>query len=664
LNHKATNEAVIKNTSPPAAENIADNPEKVIDFGNIIDYLPQGVRIIDTHCIVKYINPAFEKLSLAKAADAVGKKCYDVYPSPFCRTPQCRLVKILNGEEPVRAEIERVGPGGSIIPCAVDAFPLYDEKQQLIGIMESFRDITQRKTLEGQVKEAEDRYKAIVELSGEVGEGIIMLEDIGGKEGVIVFASAQCSQTTGYSNKELLGKRLFDLVHISERAQALERHRRKIQGESLPGLYEITIISKNGSLVPVELTSAVTQYKGNPANVVFLRDISQRKKLEGQLALERDKANSYLDIAGVMIIALDLQCRITLINQEGCRILGYETGDLIGRSILETCLPPEYKDETQLVLKMILSGKQNLVEYHENPVVAKNGDIKIIAWRNTVIKDGDGKIIGILSSGHDITSLREAEKDLLKYQQSLEELVEKRTQALEQEIKQRIDFTRALVHELKTPLTAILSSSEVLVKELAGNPLLPAANNIYKSGVNLDRRITDLLDLAKSEVNVLSVNRRLIYPAKLLKDVKKRITPEIEKKNQQLITDIPATLSPILGDKDRLQQVLFNLLVNAIKYNRQNGKVFLKAFENETDIIFEVTDEGTGISENEQKRLFNPYYRIESDRERFDGLGLGLALSKSLVEMHGGYIWINSQKGKGSTFTFSVPKIKRKSMQL
>ena len=325
--------------------------------------------------------------------------------------------------------------------------------------------------------------------------------------------------------------------------------------------------------------------------------------------------------------------------------------------------PPEYKDEAQLVLKMILSGKQNLVEYHENPVVAKNGDIKIIAWRNTAIKNSDGKIISILSSGHDITSLREAEKDLLKYQQSLEELVEKRTQALEQEIKQRIDFTRALVHELKTPLTAILSSSEVLVKELAGNPLLPAANNIYKSGVNLDRRITDLLDLAKSEVNVLSVNRRLICPAKLLKDIKKRITPEIEKRNQQLITDIPVTLSPILGDKDRLQQVLFNLLVNAIKYNRQNGKVFLKAFENETDVIFEVTDEGTGISENEQKRLFNPYYRIESDRERFDGLGLGLALSKSLVEMHGGRIWISSQKGKGSTFTFSVPKIKREGAQ-
>ena len=126
-----------------------------------------------------------------------------------------------------------------------------------------------------------------MELSGEVGEGIIMLEDIGGKEGVIVFASAQCSQTTGYSNKELLGKRLFDLVHISERARALERHRRKMRGESLPGLYEIKVIHKDSSLVPVELTSAVTQYKGNPANVVFLRDIRQRKKLEGQLALER-----------------------------------------------------------------------------------------------------------------------------------------------------------------------------------------------------------------------------------------------------------------------------------------------------------------------------------------------------------------------------------------
>ena len=125
MNHKAANETTIKNASPPTAENIADNPKKVIDFGNVIDYLPQGVRIIDTNCIVKYINPAFEKLSLAKAADAVGKKCYDVYPSPFCRTPQCRLVKILNGEEPSSRD-RKNRPRGSIIPAWLMP-SLYDE---------------------------------------------------------------------------------------------------------------------------------------------------------------------------------------------------------------------------------------------------------------------------------------------------------------------------------------------------------------------------------------------------------------------------------------------------------------------------------------------------------------------------------------------------------
>jgi len=498
--------------------------DKEADFPNVTDYLPQGIRVINTDYKVKYINPSFAKLSGVKKEDAIGKKCYDVFPSKFCHTSDCRLVRIIKGEKSVQTETERVSNEGSIIPCMVSAFPMYDEENNLIGIMESFRDISDRKLLEEQVKEAEDRYKAMVELSNEAGEGIMMLEDVDGREGVIVFANSQCSRLTGYTNDELIGEGAFELVADDDRKAALERYRRKMKGESLPGPYEEHIICKDGAWLPVELTGTSTQYRGKTVNVVYMRDISKRKLLEKQLANERDKANSYLDIAKVMIIALDSNYKITLINQEGCNVLEYSTSKaLIGKSVFETYVPIEFRDEVKVILDMVLNGHLGPDKWNENPAVTKNGSYKLIRWYDAPIVDKSGNIVGILASGHDVTLLRKTEKELLDYQQHLEGLVKNRTDSLEREIEQRIFFTRAMVHELKTPLTAILSSSEVLVNELAGSVLLPAASNIYRGGVNLNRRITDLLDLAKSEINVLNVDLRPLDPISLLTSVEKKL---------------------------------------------------------------------------------------------------------------------------------------------
>jgi signal transduction histidine kinase len=118
---------------------------------------------------------------------------------------------------------------------------------------------------------------------------------------------------------------------------------------------------------------------------------------------------------------------------------------------------------------------------------------------------------------------------------------------------------------------------------------------------------------------------------------------------------LPDSLPSFWGDKNRLRQVLLNIISNALKFNRRNGKVTLSAAEVDSCIVFRVRDEGRGIDKKEQERLFQPYYRIESDRKRFSGLGLGLALSKSFVELHQGHIWVESRKGMGSTFCFSIP---------
>ena len=354
------------------------NGNNLDGFNRIVDYLPQGIRIISTDYTVKYINPSFSKLSGVKLKEAIGRKCYEVFPSPFCNSPQCRLVKILAGEKSVQAEIERTSKKGVIIPCMVSAFPMYDAGNNLVGIMESFRDITDKKVLEEKIEEAEDRYKAIVELSGEVGEGIMMLEDIDNKEGAIVFTSPQCLRITGYTEKELAIKSFFELIDGDERKAALERHRRKMRGKSLPGLYEVSITRKNGTKIPIELTSAVTHYKGNPVNVVYIRDISARKNIESRLEESTNLYQTIINLGnqtGVATVILQniggTEGKYVFVNDLWIEISGYSQQELFEMSAFDL-ISPEYIGDAKRRYRDVMKGC-TFPRLFEGEIISKQG---------------------------------------------------------------------------------------------------------------------------------------------------------------------------------------------------------------------------------------------------------------------------------------------------
>jgi len=239
--------------------------------------------------------------------------------------------------------------------------------------------------------------------------------------------------------------------------------------------------------------------------------------------------------------------------------------------------------------------------------------------------------------------------------QELYEQEKRLRQEREAEINKRVEYTRALVHELKTPLTSVMASSELLVSELPEGTLLRLARNLHRSACNLSKRIDELLDLARGELGMIHLNRKPMDILQLLSGVADDMTLAASSHHQSLILDTPSSLPEVWADEERLQQVVLNLLTNAFKFTPEGGKITLRAAQHDKDLLVQVQDNGRGIDEAEQKRLFDPYHRLESDRERLSGLGLGLSLCKILVELHGGEIWIASQKGEGSTFSFSIP---------
>jgi signal transduction histidine kinase/ligand-binding sensor domain-containing protein len=244
----------------------------------------------------------------------------------------------------------------------------------------------------------------------------------------------------------------------------------------------------------------------------------------------------------------------------------------------------------------------------------------------------------------------------------LEAKVEERThqlaqksEQLENELDSRVEFIRALIHELKTPLTPILGASEVLASQLEDSRSKGLANNIYVGANRLNQRINELIDLAQGEKNMLKINCKMTDISSLLKEVAGYVLPQITRRKMALVTEIPDHLSPVMIDDERIQQVVINLLDNAIKFSDEGGVITLRAEEKGGEIVVEVKDTGPGIAKSLQERLFQPYHRIESDREHLSGLGLGLSLCRAFVELHGGKIWVSSHKGKGCIFTFTIP---------
>jgi signal transduction histidine kinase len=251
----------------------------------------------------------------------------------------------------------------------------------------------------------------------------------------------------------------------------------------------------------------------------------------------------------------------------------------------------------------------------------------------------------------DITELERAEA---KLQEAYEE--ERRLrQEVEAEVARKILFTRALVHELKTPLTPVLASSELLVSELHEEPYLSLAKNIHHGDANLNRRIDELLDLARIETGMLEVNPKAVDARQLLLAIAEDMKAMVTSNGQSLTVNIPPSMSPVWADEERLRQIVLNLMINASKFTPEGGKIILRAEEKNSSLVVEVEDTGPGIPKEEQKQLFQPYHRRLANRDNLGGLGLGLALCKYLVQLHGGQIWVQSEIGQGSNFGFSIP---------
>jgi len=363
------------------------------------------------------------------------------------------------------------------------------------------------------------------------------------------------------------------------------------------------------------------------------------------------------------IIATDMDWHILTFNEGARRTFGYEPEEILGRPASRLA-PPEEATKAfgpEMVRVLHMHGRF----YGEGVRIRKSGQRFPVRTVTTIRADASGKPLGYTIICRDITQYKALEQRLRDYTDNLERMVAEKTAELREVNSELVranqlksQFLANMSHELRTPLNAIMGFAEAIRDGVAGEPTAEQrefSEDIYQAGCQLLGMINDILDLAKVEAGAMELTLEPCDLAMLIDEVVRVARGLARRKSIELRGDVEPRPLMITADALKVKQVLYNLLSNAIKFTGAGGKVFVEARLGRETAEIRVSDTGIGIAPGDLLCIFDEFRQVDSSLTRkHEGTGLGLALTRRLVELHGGEITVESELGKGSTFIVTL----------
>jgi PAS domain S-box-containing protein len=504
----------------------------------------------------------------------------------------------------------------------------------------------ERRTAERAVSESEKRFRAVVEDQADL---ICRFK----QDGLLTFVNEAFCRFHGKRSDELIGINFFQTLCNEDAAVPLS-YINSLPADKPVVSFDHRLRSPSNQVVWHQYQiRRLFQKKGDPREFqAVIQDITQRKQSEQALRASEEKYRSLVDNIPDVVWTANSKCDLIYISANADKVLGYPTEDLIGGQLWLNRIHPEDSARVEQAYQNLFSaGEQFDVEYRS---CRKDGEWIWLHNRALATRPREGVMCadGIFK---DITQRRQSEV-----------IIQQTKDAAEAANRAKSQFLANMSHELRTPLNAIIGFSEMLADETFGDlndRQLKYSNNILNSGRHLLQLINDILDLAKVEAGRVELMRNTFGVAKALSEVQMIVKTLANKKHIRLESDVAADLPSLFADEAKFKQIMYNLLSNAIKFTPDGGNVFVTASiqngsSGDSFLQITVADTGIGIQLNDQERVFNEFEQVDSSYGRQQqGTGLGLALTKRLVEMHGGKIWVESEgiEGKGSTFTFLIP---------
>jgi PAS domain S-box-containing protein len=587
------------------------------------------------------VNKAMEEISGYSREELLSMKAVDLYINTG--TKEEFYAKIAMTGETIRREIKLKKKDGVEILISALLTPIRDSQGNFLYLDSILEDITQRKRMGEILRESERRFRELADLLP-----VIAFE--ANLKGELVYVNNHALTLFGYTKDEFLGRPIFSFISPEDRERSISNSSRVLAGEYL-GNNEYLAVKKDGSRFSVLIqTSPIKNLPGELTGIRgVLVDIDAQKKNEAELRESEAFSTGLFMNSPNPILVIDPESSVSKVNPAFEALTGYSSAEVTGLKQPYPWWPPEqyqrYKERGSSA-----GNPKGLAR--ERYYRKKNGDIfwVVLSIREVVDK---GQVEYLIMNWVDITERKRQDEQIV----ALYEKEKQQRETLQEEARVRGMFIDVLAHELRTPLTPILASTCMLKDLTAGKTSeiqKKLIDNIFISTETLSRRLEELLELARYSRGTFTLNIEPVDLDRYIEGVITRFKPSLIQKGQHLVREIPEKLPEADIDPSRLEQVIINLLSNASKFSQKEGTILLRVTEDTQQLQVDVKDYGIGIPLALQSRLFQPYHRVEQDRQ-LPGLGLGLAVSKQIVEAHGGKIWLVSQPDQGCTFSFRIP---------
>ena len=601
-----------------------------------VDNTPLAVIEWDHQFKVLRWSPAAKKLFGWSAPEVLGKRFSDwefVVPDDIEAVNQVGH-RQNQGEGHGISRNRNYTKLGSILHCEWYNSALYDENGKLVSVLSLVLDVTVATRIEEALRKSEMQYRLLFESNPQP----MWVYDLTTLRFLAVNDAAV--KHYGYSRSEFLDMTIMD-IRPDDEVQILREYIAAGNPE-LDHAGEWRHRKKDGTIINVEITSNRVNFAGRAAEFVLANDITERKKAEMALRISEDRYRDLVDNSHELICTHDLEGRVLSVNPWAARALGYPQESLIGINIRDGLLP-EYREQFDEYMQTVITeGSARGVM----KVRTSTGEVRLWEYYNTLRTEGVETPI-VRGMAHDATERRQA----LKREQEAR---------LEAEAANRVkdEFLSTLSHELRTPLTAIMGWSDLLLHdEVEPDKRQQAIETIARNANSQCQLINDLLEVSR----IITGKLRLEFVACELQSVveaaAESIRPTAEAKGIRLQVSLDPNAGSVFGDSERLQQVVWNLLSNGVKFTPSGGSVQVSLHRINSHVEIVVADTGMGIHRDFLPHVFDRFRQADGSTTRsYGGLGLGLAIVRHLVELHGGTAYAESAgENQGSKFTVRLP---------
>ncbi len=666
-------------------------------FFDVLETLPAYLVLLTPDYHVPFANRFFRE----RFSESHGKRCYEYL---FGRSEPCEICetyKVLKTNVPHRWEW--AGPDGRNYD--IFDFPFTDSDGSSL-IMEMGIDITERKQAEIELDKHREHLEELVQ------ERTRELEAANAKLQAEITERKRAEEENAWlaSFPQLNPESIIEVDldgHVNYLNPAAQQLFPDLQecGPNHPWLADWESVAKTLSKVKTrtlirDVSIGDSWYQQVMYSVpksqrirIYGRNITERRRAEDALRETRDYLESLIDYANAPIIVWDTSFGITRFNHAFERLTGFKADEVLGKR-LDMLFPDSSRDESMNLIGRTLSGEQ--WEVKEISILTRDGSLRVVLWNSANICDKDGtKIVATIAQGQDITERKEAEGQLRRARDELEQGVQERTielqgakedmeianeelqveleqhrkleaelikakEAAEEATEAKAAFLANMSHELRTPMNAVIGFTSLLLDE----PLTPGQKDciegIRSGGEALLSLINNILDFSRADKEKVELEHQPFSLKHCIESSFDMVAPLANQKGLNLSYTISyGTPDTIISDPGRLRQILVNLLGNSVKFTDEGEvSVFVSSQIEESDkrkIHFTIKDTGIGIPPEKMEKIFEPFTQVERviSRKR-DGVGLGLAISKRLVELMGGKIWAKSVPGRGSSFQFDI----------